>query len=163
MKQRKPRSAAHRAKCVAKLDAVNADPAAVARRTARRWTPERKAEQSARMAAMNADPAFQRAREASDTMGRPGGTVTIPEHAHPIVKGLFARMIDERASYERVAAPSGIGIPTLTGWRFRHMPLIDTIDAALNVFGLQIAIVPSGTRDDHGFHRPQKRKAESHV
>lgn len=112
------------------------------------WTEERRAAKRAEMIARNAQADFQDKR-AAGLARRHTGARTV--HTHPIVAGLFVEMRAQRATVKRVAEPAGVSPDTVLNWRRRHMPYLDLIDAALNVLGFEVAIVPIGTRDAAGF------------
>jgi hypothetical protein len=143
----KERRAAHSAFMVA----LNRDPEFAAKRRMGQatWTQERRAATAAALSARNSDPAFQARRLAGIAMTVRG--VSLPKHCHPVVRGLFVEMNAQGATRRRVSEPAGLTPHTITGWRKRHMPLLDAIDAALNTLDLEIAIVAAGTRDRNGF------------
>lgn len=101
-------------------------------RRASGWTAERRAAQAERNRTLNVRRALP------------------VDHCHPVVRGFFQEKRSQLASYERIAAPAGIGRDTMKNWR-RHQPRLDVIDAALNVLGFEVAIVPIGSRDHTGF------------
>jgi hypothetical protein len=144
----KERRAAHSAWMVQR----NRDPEFIAQRRKGqgKWTPERRAEKSAQMKALNEDPAFI-AKQRASILTRAPRELSVPQHVHPCVRGFFVAMRDEQASRADLSARSGIGIFTFTGWRKRHMPQLDVIDAALNAMDMELAIVPIGSRDANGF------------
>lgn len=84
------------------------------------------------------------------------GPLTIPANAHPIVRGCFSEMIARGVSHAEMQAEAGIGIGTVTRWSTRNTPQLQTIEAALNVLGFELAIVPRGSRDAMGFLQQPK-------
>lgn len=139
----------------------NADPAFRRRKGQAAWSAERREAKRAQMIAQNADPAFH-VRKLAGMAKRPSAHVMAPaDHVHPIVRGFFLEMRSQRASRQRIAEPAGISPDALTGWRSKNMPLLDMIDAALGVLGLELAIVPIGTRDQNGFAPTRGRKAST--
>ena len=130
----------------------NADPEFVAARRKGQgdWSPQRRAEQAARLKAMCSDPEFV-ARQREAIANRPRRGVTMPKHVHPLVRGFFAEFNAQQATRDEVGARAGLNRSTFTGWRNHNVPLIDTFDAALNSLDLELAIVPIGTRDANGF------------
>lgn len=135
-----------RAACAARLAALNADPAVKAKQIASRsrpWSAERRARYELKMAT-----ALPRPRK-------------IPEHAHPCVRGFFAALNNERAALSDIAGRTGIGCDTLRFMNTRHMPRLDTIDAALCALDLELAIVPRGTRDQNGFPKKKNGNAKT--
>lgn len=58
-----------------------------------------------------------------------------------IVRYLFRRMEQEKISIKTMAWKSGYTGSTISNWRYRSMPRIDSIEACLNVLGLTLAVV----------------------
>lgn len=131
-----------------RMAALNANVMTKTRRSAS-WTAERRAAKSAELIERNQDPAFKEKRFTG--IRERGLREDAERHIHPLVRGLFAEMAKQRASYERVAAPVGVCRSTLVSWRRRRMPYLDLLDAALNVLGFELAIVPIGRRGPNGF------------
>jgi transcriptional regulator with XRE-family HTH domain len=63
--------------------------------------------------------------------------VTIPPNAHPLVRLLFAGMIEQNITYVQMAERSGISRETLTAWRVRYTPDLISLEAVLGVLGLR--------------------------
>ncbi|MBR0962214.1 hypothetical protein [Bradyrhizobium japonicum] len=136
-----------RAAQAARMTTLNNVVMTKARRSAG-WSEARRAAKSAELKARNLDPAFQAKRR----VGVANGLNDVAAgHVHPLVRGLFLEMKRQRASCERIAAPVGICRSTLINWRRHHMPQLDALDAALNVLGFELAIVPIGRRGPNGF------------
>ncbi|UPJ65267.1 hypothetical protein [Bradyrhizobium sp. 191] len=136
-----------RAAQAARMTALNTTVLTKARRSAG-WTEARRMAKSAELKARNLDPAFQAKRR----IGVAKGPDDVAErHVHPLVRGLFLEMKKQRASCERIAAPAGVCRTTVVSWRRHHMPQLDALDAALNVLGFELAIVPKGRRGPNGF------------
>lgn len=120
------------------------------------WTEEQRRANSERLSALNADPAF-RAKQREGCRNRTYRRPRIPQQVHPCVRGFFVEMYDQHATRADITARAGISSYSQSDWKKRSMPMLDTIDAALNALGLELAIVPRGSRDDNGFYkRPQK-------
>jgi hypothetical protein len=68
------------------------------------------------------------------------GRLTIPPHAHPLVRRLFEELNDQRTTLEEVAGRTSLGVDTIRFWATRHTPRIDTFEAALNVVDLELVI-----------------------
>lgn len=69
------------------------------------------------------------------------GKITIPDHAHPLVRRLIAEMNEQQTTFAEVSARSNVGVDTIRFWAGRHMPRLDTFEAALNVLGYELKIV----------------------
>jgi hypothetical protein len=138
----------------------NRDPefAAKAARGRTNWTPERIALKRAEMAAQNLNPEFHARKLAGIASRLPRG-MKVPESTHPCVRGFFIQANEQRATRANIAERVNLNRATLTGWK-RCMPRLETIDAALNALGLELAIVPIGTRDHNGFLTKKPRKPE---
>ena len=145
-------SDAERAARSARLRALQADPAFQAARRAAivTWSVARRAAQAELLRRQNADPNFiMRQRIAQDAARV--RAVKIPASTHPVVRALFVEMNAQLATIAEVVDRADVGFDTIRFWRFRSMPRVDLLDAALNVLDLQLAVVPIGTRDADGF------------
>lgn len=65
----------------------------------------------------------------------------VPSHAHPIVRDLFREMIRTNVPAAQVSLCAGLGEHTVAGWKHSE-PTLANLDAALNVLGLRLAILP---------------------
>lgn len=142
-----------RAAQAARMAALNANVLTKTKRS-ETWSEARRAAKRAELIARNRDPAFKEKRFTG--IRQRGLREDAERHIHPLVRGLFAEMARQRATYERVAAPVGVCRSTLVSWRRRRMPYLDLLDAALNVLGFELAIVPIGRRGPDGF--PKKKR-----
>lgn len=70
------------------------------------------------------------------------GHLTLPAHAHPLVKVLIAEMNRQRMSMHRLAEVSGVPRQTLYGWRRRSTPNVANLEAAFGVLGMTLVPVP---------------------
>jgi hypothetical protein len=68
------------------------------------------------------------------------GRMSVPKHAHPAVRKLFAEMNRQRTTIDEVAERSGLSTAGISEWRYRRMPKIDTLEAALNVLGFELCV-----------------------
>lgn len=66
--------------------------------------------------------------------------LTIPTQAHPLVRLLFDKMNYERIGLTDVAERAGIARETFKGWRSKHCPKVDDIEACFNVLGYSLTI-----------------------
>lgn len=140
-----------------RMTALNADVMTKSRRSAG-WSEERRAAKSAELKARQLDPAFQAKRRIG--MQRSGPRDGTAQHVHPLVRGLFVEMARQRAPAERIAVPAGVCRTTVLSWRRHHMPQLDALDAALNVLGFELAIVPKGRRGHNGFTTKTRQTEE---
>jgi hypothetical protein len=91
---------------------------------------------------------------------------TIPRNAHPLVKIVFAGMIEQGVTYVEMAELAGFSRESLTAWRVRYTPDFKNIKAALGVLGLHLQavdasgqpyapqIVLRNSRNGHGISVP---------
>lgn len=122
------------------------------------WSEERRAAKSAEMKARQLDPSFQAKRRIG--MQRSGPRDGAAQHVHPLVRGLFVEIARQRAPAERIATSVGVCRTTVLSWRRHHMPQLDALDAALNVLGFELAIVPKGRRGPNGFTNNKRQTGE---
>lgn len=66
--------------------------------------------------------------------------LTIPPHAHPLVRKLFEEMNREQIGVLDMAERSGVSKNTLKDWRTRTVPTVDNLDACYNVLGKQLRV-----------------------
>ncbi len=64
--------------------------------------------------------------------------VTVPARAHPIVRFLFAEMRRQGVTYYALAERSGLSRETITAWRTRNRPDLESIEAALGALGYDV-------------------------
>lgn len=62
----------------------------------------------------------------------------VPERAHPLVKPIFVRMINDWITYQQVAKESGVHADTLQDWRRGRLPEIANLLAVYRVVGLKL-------------------------
>lgn len=75
------------------------------------------------------------------SMARPS-KVSIPEHAHPHARLVFALMREHRISYDTLEHVSGCLRSTIKSWRGEKVPSIQSIEAVLGAFGWSLVPVP---------------------
>jgi hypothetical protein len=68
------------------------------------------------------------------------GGIVIPPNAHHLVRRFLEEMNDQQTTYAEVAPRAGVGVDTMRFWPRRHMPRIDTFEAALNTLDLELVI-----------------------
>lgn len=66
----------------------------------------------------------------------------VPGNAHPLVRALYAEMIQLGLSEAEVERRAGISDGLLRSWRTAKSPQVANIAAALEVVGLQLIVVP---------------------
>lgn len=78
----------------------------------------------------------------SNSPARRPSKITIPEHAHPLAKTVFAEMRRQGITYDRLEWEAGVLRSTFKAWRTNNRPGLDTIEAALGVLGWHVLPVP---------------------
>jgi hypothetical protein len=68
--------------------------------------------------------------------------ITTPEIAHPLAKSVFTLMREHGVTYDELEWKSGVLRSTFKAWRNANRPGLDTIEAALGVFGYSVLPVP---------------------
>lgn len=69
------------------------------------------------------------------------GRLGIPESVHPLVKRLYQIINRDRVTGKDVSVRAGLCGPAIYLWR-KQMPRLDNFEAALNVLGYKLAVVP---------------------
>lgn len=72
------------------------------------------------------------------------GNKPIPRHCHPMVRTYIAELNRLMLTWEEAERLTGVGTGTLRSWSFQTVPKLDTFIAALNVVGLDLAVVVKG-------------------
>ena len=75
-------------------------------------------------------------------------------HAHPLVRRFFEIAEGQQIGITDIAERAGLGIATVSKWRNRHTPTVAAFEAALNVVGYELRIVP---RTDPAHRTPARR------
>ncbi|MET3648052.1 hypothetical protein [Phyllobacterium ifriqiyense] len=70
------------------------------------------------------------------------GKLPIPQHAHPLVRRFFSELNSQQTTLTEVAERGGIHRATMSDWRYSRCPTIANFNAALNVIGFELKIVP---------------------
>ncbi len=70
------------------------------------------------------------------------GKLTIPKHAHPLVRQFFRELNAQKTTLSEVAERAPFRRATISDWRYRRDPTLSNFEAALNVIGLELAIRP---------------------
>lgn len=68
--------------------------------------------------------------------------ITIPPHAHPHARLVFALMSEYRVTYDTLEVDSGLLRSTIKAWRSSNTPSLQSIEAALGVFGWSLVPCP---------------------
>lgn len=68
--------------------------------------------------------------------------ITIPPHAHPHARLVFALMKEYRVTYDTLEVDSGLLRSTTKAWRSSNTPSLQSIEAALGVFGWTLIPCP---------------------
>lgn len=64
----------------------------------------------------------------------------IPQHAHPLVRRLYAAMNHQQIGVTDMAERTGISRNTFKGWRTRHCPRVAELEACYNVLGMKLTV-----------------------
>ncbi|MCB1509796.1 MAG: hypothetical protein KDJ36_02745 [Hyphomicrobiaceae bacterium] len=72
---------------------------------------------------------------------KPFRLISVPNHAHPMVRFLFTEMRAQRCSVIEMAERSGVNLNTIKNWRHVSMPKLLDLEACLNVLGHQLTII----------------------
>lgn len=70
--------------------------------------------------------------------------LTLPTHAHPLVRRLIEEMNWQRIGVLDMAERTGISKNTIKDWRTRTVPTIEALEACFNVLGMKLAPVRQG-------------------
>lgn len=70
----------------------------------------------------------------------------VAPRAHPLAREFFRLLGQAGVSMTDVAERAGLGLATVVKWKYRHVPKIDTFEAALNVLGYELRVVPRRER-----------------
>lgn len=68
------------------------------------------------------------------------GKLPIPPTAHPLVRGLFESMNDQKMLISDVAQISGVSKRAISDWRYKRTPGVENLNAVLNVLNLELTI-----------------------
>ena len=68
-------------------------------------------------------------------------TLSVPQHAHPLVRRLFQEMNHQRIGMTDMAERVGMSRFTINGWRTRHCPRIVELEACYNVLGYRLTLL----------------------
>ena len=85
---------------------------------------------------------MQNTRRRPEIVKRPTA-LTIPQHAGPHVRLLFAEMRRQRVTYEDLEWRSGVLKNTTKAWRHKNTPNLVNIEACLGVLGWSLLPVPA--------------------
>jgi hypothetical protein len=80
----------------------------------------------------------------------------IAPHAHPLARRFFEIAERQQVALTDVSERAGLCHATLVKWRYRHAPLVPTLEAALNVLGYELRIVRRRDPADGAGGRPRK-------
>lgn len=72
------------------------------------------------------------------------GRIPTPQHTHPLVTELVARMNTEHATFNDIGQRAGIKRDTISGWTRHRMPKLDLFVAAANALGYEVVLREAG-------------------
>jgi len=70
------------------------------------------------------------------------GKIPVPPKAHPLVRALIEEMNAQRVTLTEMAERSGVSRATISEWRYRSAPCVETLVACFNVLGLDLVVRP---------------------
>jgi transposase-like protein len=73
--------------------------------------------------------------------------LSVPTHAHPLVRRLFQEMNHQQIGILDLAERSGINKNTINDWKRRSVPQVHNLAACLSTVGLELTI--RHARDPH--------------
>ncbi|WP_162820201.1 hypothetical protein [Microvirga calopogonii] len=68
--------------------------------------------------------------------------VTVPEHAGPHVRLVFAEMARQGVNYWELEGRSGIQKATIKAWRYKNVPSLTSLESCLNALGWDLIPLP---------------------
>ncbi|MDZ4066859.1 MAG: hypothetical protein U1E06_08380 [Tabrizicola sp.] len=68
--------------------------------------------------------------------------ITVPKHAHPAAKIVFAEMHRQGVTYDELEWKSGVQRTTFKAWRHTSAPGLETLSAALGALGWELLPCP---------------------
>lgn len=68
------------------------------------------------------------------------GKLPIPEKANPLVRQLFEHANEQLTTMTEISERSGIPRETISGWRYSVTPNVASLEATLNVLGLELCV-----------------------
>jgi len=75
--------------------------------------------------------------------GKSPGKISVPKHAHPLVRKVYREIIAQDTTAKDVCREAGFGKEGKTIYQWRSvLPRIDNLEAALNVLGFKLIVVP---------------------
>ena len=66
--------------------------------------------------------------------------LTIPHHAHPLVRRMFEEMNHQRIGILDMADRTGVNKNTINDWKNRSNPQVQNLDACFAALGLQLTL-----------------------
>ena len=79
----------------------------------------------------------------------------VAPRAHPLARRFFELLAEQGVALTDVAGRAGLAVATLVKWKYRHVPQVDTLEAALNALGYELRIL---RRPDPAHRRPGRRR-----
>lgn len=97
----------------------------------------------------------------ANSFNRPS-KITVPPHAHPLAKVVFAEMKRQGVTYDELEYRAGVLRSTFKAWRGSNCPSIPTVSAALGVLGFDVLPVPKLERIDPAIRADLEAVAAKH-
>lgn len=68
------------------------------------------------------------------------GRLTIPKHAHPLVRRLIHELNRQGTTMHELAERSGVHLRTIQAWRHKSLPKVDLLEACFNSLGFRLRV-----------------------
>lgn len=68
------------------------------------------------------------------------GRLTIPKHAHPLVRRLILELNRQSTTMHELSERSGVHLRTIQTWRHKNLPKIDLLEACFNTLGFRLRV-----------------------
>lgn len=68
------------------------------------------------------------------------GRLSIPKHAHPLVRRLIVELNRQDTTMHELAARSGVHMRTIQSWRHKTLPKVDLLEACFTALGYRLRV-----------------------
>lgn len=70
--------------------------------------------------------------------------MSVPEHAHPLVRKLIEEMNRQQCTYKTMTKRTGLHQDTIRRWRDKSTPRVGDLEACFTVLGKRLTVVGAG-------------------